>query len=335
MNNISKAPKISVIGAGAWGSALAQSLAFNGHNITLWARRPELANKINETHYNQPYLGDIALSHNITATSDIKAAMESDILFMVTPAQSLRFILADMASYIRPEHVLVLCSKGIEMQSCMLMSEISKSLIPNTPIAVLTGPNFAHDIARLKPAATTLACEDEELARTLQNVVAAPYFRPYISNDIIGAQIAGALKNVIAIACGIAKGLDMGESALASLVTRGLAEISRLGIAMGAKQETFMGMCGVGDLMLTCSSEKSRNFSLGYALGQGQSLDQIMNSRQSVTEGVHTAQSAITLAKKYKVEMPISMAVHKCLNEGLPLDEVLKEMLNRPIGHES
>ena len=335
MNNISKPPKISVIGAGSWGSALAQSMAFNDHNITLWARRSELAKQINETHYNQLYLKDIELSHHITASSDLKAAMDSDILFMVTPAQSLRFILADMESYIRPEHVLVLCSKGIEMNSCMLMSDISRSILPKTPLAVLTGPNFAHDIARLKPSATTLACQDEELAKTLQNVVATPYFRPYISNDIIGAQIAGALKNVIAIACGITKGLDMGDSALASLVTRGLAEISRLGTAMGAKQETFMGMCGVGDLMLTCSSEQSRNFSLGYALGQGQSLEQIMDTRQSVTEGVHTAQSAIKLAEKYEVEMPISMAVHKCLNEGLSLDEVLREMLNRPIGHEN
>ncbi len=334
MHNPPPSKKISVIGAGSWGSALAQSMAFNGHNITLWARRPELAKQINKTHYNHQYLKDIELNHNITATSDIKAAMDSHILLMVTPAQSLRFILADMKSYILPEHVLILCSKGIEAQSCMLMSDISRSIMPKTPIAVLTGPNFAHDIARLKPAATTLACEDERLAKTLQNIVATPYFRPYISNDIIGAQIAGSLKNVIAIACGITKGLNMGDSALASLVTRGLAEISRLGTAMGAKQETFMGMCGVGDLMLTCSSEQSRNFSFGYALGQGQNLEQIMNTRQSVVEGVHSAQSAIKLAEKYGVEMPISMAVHKCLNKGLSLDEVLKEILNRPIGHE-
>ena len=325
---------VSIIGAGSWGTALAQTIALQGQPVCLWARKSDLANAINVSHQNTHYLPDVSLHPGIQATDSIQTALESTILFMVTPAQSMRFILAEMADYIRPDHKLVLCSKGIEMETCLLMNEVSKSILPETLVAVLTGPNFAHEIARGKPAATTLACTDENMAKSLQNLIASPHFRPYLSNDIIGAQIAGALKNVIAIACGIAKGLNMGESARASLVTRGLAEISRLGVAMGAHQETFMGMCGIGDLMLTCSSEHSRNFSLGFALGQGQSLIEIMNNRQSVTEGVHTAKSAIKLAERYAVDMPICMAIHKCLNEGLSLDEVLQEMLNRPIGRE-
>ena len=324
---------ISIIGAGAWGTALAQ-VAAQKNNVTLRARDPALAAHINATHDNHTYLPDIRLNENITATHDIETALDNDIILMVTPAQSMRDTLNEMKPFIRPGHCLVLCSKGIEQETCALMSEVVDDILPETSIAVLSGPNFAHDIAAGKPAATTLACTDNELAVTLQNAIATPYFRPYISGDIIGAQIAGALKNVIAIACGIAHGLHMGESARASLVTRGLAEITRLGVAMGAQQETFSGLCGVGDMMLTCSSEQSRNFSLGHALGQGQTLSQILENRRSVTEGLHTAHAAITLAQKHNVDMPIAMAVHKLLNEGLALDAALKEMLNRPLGKE-
>ncbi len=324
---------ISVIGAGSWGSALAQVAASNG-DVTLWTRSQKHAAQINAYHINEKYLPSISLSHHITATSELETALKNEILLIVTPAQSSRQILTDMKPLIRPEHMLVLCSKGIELGTGMLMSDVTRDILPNTPIAILSGPNFAHEIAAGKPAATTLACTDEKIAKTLQKAIASASFRPYISGDIIGAQIAGALKNVIAIACGIAHGLDMGESARASLVTRGLAEISRLGVAMGANQETFLGLCGVGDMMLTCSSEKSRNFSLGYELGQGKTLEQILDSRQNVTEGVHTAKAAINLANKYNIEMPISLAVHKCLNKGLPIKQALQEILTRPLGYE-
>ena len=324
---------ISIIGAGAWGTALAQVTA-QKNAVTLRARDPALAAHINATHDNHTYLPGIRLNENITATHDIETALDNDILLMVTPAQAMRDTLNEMKTFIRPEHCLVLCSKGIEQDTCHLMSEVAADTLPQTPVAVLSGPNFAHEIAAGKPAATTLACIDNELAVTLQNAIASACFRPYISGDIIGAQIAGALKNVIAIACGIAHGLHMGESARASLVTRGLAEITRLGVAMGAQQETFLGLCGVGDMMLTCSSEQSRNFSLGYALGQGQTLSHILENRRSVTEGIHTAYAAMTLVQKHSVDMPIAMAVHKLLNEGLALDDALKEMLNRPLGRE-
>ena len=327
-------PTISVIGAGAWGTALAQTIAYQCKDATLWARNPALAAEINTVHENKPYLAGIEISHHITATSELQIAMQSEIILMVTPAQAMREILQQIKPFIRPEHKLILCSKGIEISTGMLMSEVAQEILPNTPIAILSGPNFARDIATGKPAATTLACTDEKTAKTLQNAVASAFFRPYITNDIIGAQIAGALKNVIAIACGIAHGMEMGESARASLVTRGLAEIARLGHAMGADYETFLGLSGIGDIMLTCSSEQSRNFSLGLALGQGKSIDKIMENRRNVTEGVHTAKAIITLAKKHNTDIPISEAVHKCLHEGLPLDEALHALLNRPMGHE-
>lgn len=325
---------LSVIGAGAWGTALAQTISSTGKNVTLWARSPELAHDINAHTQNKAYLEGYPLNPSIKATSELQIAMQSDIILMVTPAQAMRNILQDMKPHIRTEHTLVLCSKGIELSSGKLMSEVAQETLPNTPIAILSGPNFAHEITAGKPAATTLACTDNDLAQTLQNAIASPNFRPYISNDIIGTQIAGALKNVIAIACGIAHGLQMGESARASLVTRGLLEIARLGVAIGANYETFLGQCGIGDMMLTCSSEKSRNFSLGYELGKGDSLNDILKRRKTVTEGVHTATSILPLCHKHNIDMPITLAVHKCLNEGLSLDEALQDMLNRPVGHE-
>ena len=326
-------PTISVIGAGAWGTALAQTIAYQRKDVTLWARTPALAAEINTAHENKPYLAGIELSHHITATSELQIAMQSEIILMVTPAQAMRKILEQTKPFLRTEHKFILCSKGIEISTGMLMSEVAQETLPDTPIAILSGPNFARDIAAGKPAATTLACTDEKTAETLQNAVASAFFRPYITNDIIGAQIAGALKNVIAIACGIAHGMEMGESARASLVTRGLAEIARLGHAMGADYETFLGLSGIGDIMLTCSSEQSRNFSFGLALGKGQSIDKLMENRTNVTEGVHTAKAIITLAKKHNTDIPISEAVHKCLHKGLPLDEALRALLNRPMGH--
>ncbi len=327
---------LSIIGAGSWGTALAIAASKNAQEVKLWTRSPKLADEINAHRENKAYLADVALPPAINATSDLKNALESKIILMVTPAQAMRATLENMKQYIRADHILVLCSKGIELESEKLMSDVAHEVLPYIHIAILSGPNFAVEIARGKPAATTLACADTKIAETIQNAIASTTFRPYITHDIIGAQIAGALKNVIAIACGIAHGLKMGESARASLITRGLAEISRLGVAMGAQHETFLGQCGVGDMMLTCSSEKSRNFSLGLALGEGAFLKDILEKRgSSVTEGVHTARAAIDLANKHNVNMPITLAVHKCLNEGLALDLALQEMLNRPVGYEN
>jgi len=323
---------ISVIGSGSWGTALAQSLANGGgHSVALWARDAALADAINTHHENIKYLAGTPLSENITATSNLADTCKSDIILMVTPAQAMRDILTNMKAHLNDEQTLVLCSKGLETGTGKFMSEVAADVLPNIKTAILTGPNFAIDIAKGKPAATTLACADHDLATTIQSAIASPYFRPYITNDIIGAQICGAFKNIIAIACGIAHGMDMGESARASLVTRGLAELSRLGAAMGANTETFMGLCGVGDIMLTCSSTQSRNFSFGLNLTQ--KID-ATKSKKYVTEGIHTAESAAKLANNYGVKMPICEAVNNCLNNGHTLDEVLQALLNRPLTNE-
>ncbi len=325
---------ISVIGSGSWGTALAQTLATKGLDISLWARRKEVANEVNNAHTNETRLPGVTINPRVSATTDIEEALQNDIILMVTPAQSMRSALEQMKKHIRPEHVLVLCSKGIEQETLLLMSEVVEEILPGTKTAILSGPNFAGEIARGKPAAATLACTDEQLAIALQNVVASTHFRPYITTDIIGTQVAGALKNVIAIACGIGKGLEMGENGRASLVTRGLAEITRLGVAMGAKPETFLGQSGVGDMMLTCSSEQSRNFSFGLALGKGSSISEIMEGKNTVSEGFFTAKTCAALAKKHACDMPICTNIHACVNGDSSIAEALKAVLNRPLRHE-
>lgn len=323
---------ISIIGAGAWGTALAQAMA-NKAPVTLYTRSKEHADEINALHENKTYLAGIPLNKQIKVTSVLKNALESDILMLVTPAQALRNTLGLLKPDITNQKI-ILCCKGLETNTALFMSNITEEMLPNIVFAVLSGPNFAHDIASDKPAATTLACKDQDAGQKIQEAIATPLFRPYLTNDVVGVELAGALKNVIAIACGIASGLNMGESARASLVTRGLAEISRLGAAMGAQNETFLGLSGVGDMMLTCSSEQSRNFSLGYALGQGETVKTILQNRSSVTEGVHTAESAVKLSKKFGVNMPICLTMHKCLNEHMPIKTALYEIMNRPLSHE-
>ncbi len=326
--------EISIIGSGAWGTAIAQLIAARGQNVILWARRSELAAIINEKHENTENLPGIALNKNIQATADLKTAAHSDILFLVPPAQSLRETLQNLKPLVAKDSALILCSKGIELKSGLMMSEVAQDILPQNPLVILSGPNFAREIAAGQPAATTLASLDKNLAKNVQDTIGSPFFRPYISDDTTGVQIAGALKNVIAIACGIAQGLGFGESTRASLVTRGMAEIVRLGTAMGARTETFLGLAGMGDLMLTCSSTQSRNFSLGIALGRGEKLEDLRSKSRAVTEGVHTAKAALSLAARHKLQMPVSSAVDQCLNEGRKLDEALKEMLNRPFGSE-
>lgn len=327
--------KIGIIGSGAWGTSLAQVIAAKGESVILCARRPELAAIINERRENTENLPGIRLHENVSATSDIKdVAQNTEILLLVPPAQSLRETLKNLKPYLGSQTALVLSSKGIELKTGLMMSEVANEILPENPLCVLSGPNFAREIAAGQPAATTLACSDKSLAKKIQAAIGSPYFRPYVTDDMTGVQIAGALKNVIAIACGIAQGLGFGESTRASLVTRGMAEIVRLGTAMGARTETFLGLSGMGDLMLTCSSLQSRNFSLGVALGQGEKLETLRAKSRAVTEGVHTAKAALELAARYTIEMPVTNAVNQCLNEGRKLDDALKDMLNRPFGNE-
>ncbi len=322
---------IGVLGGGAWGTALAQNAATAGRKTTIWAREEDVVNSINENHENSVFLPTIPLSKDLKATSDLKQICQNDILLIVTPAQYVRETLKNINPYISEGQPIVICSKGIEIESGKLLSTVVAEETPKAICAIMTGPTFATEIAHGKPSAMTLAVKDKDTARELREVLSTKLLRTYITDDVIGVQLGGAVKNVIAIGCGVAQGLDYGESARAALVTRGLAEMSRLASAMGANKETLMGMCGIGDLMLTCSSLQSRNFSLGVLLGQGKTLEDILMSRNSVTEGVHTSKALMTLAKNNAVEMPICEAVYKCLNENVPVKDAVQELLDRPL----
>lgn len=325
---------IGVIGGGAWGTALAQVLASNERNVLMWALETDVVDAVNTKHENTVYLPGVALASNLKATNDLQEAASCDILLLVTPAQYVRKTVTEIKDKLEEGRPLVICAKGIELDTGLLLSQVVEQECPEAVVAVMTGPTFASEIARGLPGAATIAAKDKDVAQELQDVIGVPGFRPYTTTDIVGTQLGGAIKNVIAIACGVVHGRNLGESARAALQTRGIAEIARLGVAMGAKRETLLGMCGIGDLTLTCSSMQSRNFSLGAALGEGKSLEEILGPRKEVTEGVHTVRSTLSLAKKHAVDMPISEAVAHLLDEGHSVDDAIEEMLNRPFGYE-
>jgi glycerol-3-phosphate dehydrogenase (NAD(P)+) len=320
--------KLGVVGAGAWGTALSQMLASDGHDVLLWVLEPELAEEINTRHTNTPYLPSARLAETIHATGDLAKMATCDILLMVTPAQHLGRVLERMPSY---PHDLVLCSKGIEATTGRLMNQVAREAAPEAEIAVLSGPTFAHEVAAGLPTAVTLACGGgEEQWRRLSPAIARPAFRPYYSDDLIGAEIGGAVKNVLAIACGVVDGLKLGQNARAALIARGYAEMQRFGEALGARMETLAGLCGLGDLVLTCSSTSSRNFSLGKALGEGQSPEALMADRKTVAEGAHTAPVLAELAAGHGIAMPIVEATNRLL-QGAPAGEVVSDILARPL----
>lgn len=321
---------IGVIGGGAWGTALAQVFALGGRDVLLWALESNVAAAINVQHENATYLPGIKLDKALKATDDLREVSRRDILLLVTPAQHMRATLETIKDDIEAGKPVVICAKGIELKSGKLLSEVAREVVPKAEIAILTGPTFAREIAAGLPGAVTIAAQDKDAGERLQQALGTKTFRPYITQDIIGAQLGGAIKNVIAIACGVVYGRKMGESGRAALLTRGVAEIARLGVAMGAQKETLLGMCGIGDLMLTCSSMQSRNFSLGVALGEGKDVHEILSSRKAVTEGVYSAAAALALAKKHAVDMPITEAVNSCVHEGISVDEAIQDMLNRP-----
>lgn len=323
--------KIGVIGGGAWGTAQAQAFASAERDVLLWAREPEVVDSINNAHENRLFLQGIKLSPALKATNDLSAIATRDILLLVTPAQHLRSTLKTMKPDLKSGSILVICSKGIELESGKLLSEACEEITPENPYAILTGPTFASEIARGLPCAVTIAIKNKEAAKILQTALATQKFRPYFTDDIIGTQLGGALKNVIAIASGVVHGKGLGESARAAIMTRGVAEIAELAAAMGARRETLLDMCGIGDLMLTASSMQSRNFSLGAALGEGRSMDEILKNRNAVTEGVHTAESALALAKKYNVTMPITETVNRCLKGELSIDQAIIDLMARPV----
>ena len=331
-NPDNKKNHIAVIGAGAWGTALACSAHTAGGRVTLWARRDDHARAMQSSRKNPSYLPDIPLPESIDITNNMETAVQdANLVLMVVPSAYLRATCAQLAQHIAPNTPVLICSKGVEDKTHKLMSTIASEELPMCPIGVLSGPNFAIEIARGLPAATTLAIADKTLGKTLSHMLSHSTFRTYWSDDVMGAEIGGAVKNVIAIACGIIAGRHLGDNAKATLITRGLAEMTRLCIAVGGKSDTMMGLSGMGDLMLTCGSLQSRNTSLGYALGQGQSLQTILQSRNNVTEGVKNAQTIMDLADNLGVEMPIVSAVNQTLHHGVSIDESIKTLLSRPL----
>ncbi len=334
MGNNHTIQRIGIVGAGAWGTALALVARRAGRDAVIWAHETEVADDINTRHANPLYLPGVALDPDIRATMDPAEAADADAVLLATPAQFVRGLARRLAPLWRAGAPALICAKGIEQNTGALMSEVVADELPGAAIAVLSGPTFASEVARNLPTAVTLAARDERLADALARAIGTPRFRAYTSHDIVGAEIGGAVKNVIAIACGIVEGRKLGDNARAALITRGLAEIIRLARAKGGEARTLMGLSGLGDLTLTCNAVQSRNFSLGVALGRDRPLAAILAERTTVAEGVFSASSVMALAGRLGIEMPISAAVDAVLNRGADLDSAIAGLLARPVGTE-
>ncbi len=326
---------IGVIGAGAWGTALAQTLARAGRTVTLWAHEPETVNEINAAHSNSVFLPGVELAPSIRATGDLGDIARTDAVLMVPPAQHLRRIAGELGRHLVPGTPVVICAKGLEQATGKLLGTVLAETLPAATPAVLSGPSFAIDVARGLPAALTLATPDATLGKALAEHIGDRHFRLYWSSDLVGVQLGGAVKNVLAIAAGIVDGRGLGASAHAALVTRGFAELARFGEALGARRETLMGLSGLGDLLLTCGSPQSRNMSLGRALGQGRTLAEVMGGRRSVAEGVYTAAAVVKVAAERGVDMPIAAAVHAIVQGTLSVDAAIEGLLSRPFRAEA
>ncbi|KLI06045.1 glycerol-3-phosphate dehydrogenase [Mycolicibacterium conceptionense] len=321
------------MGAGAWGTALAKVLADAGNPVTMWARRPEVADEINTDHRNSRYLGDVVLPSSIRATADPAEALEGACTVLLgVPAQQLRANLEGWKHLIGDDVTLVSLAKGIELGTLMRMSQVIVQVTGADPsrVAVVTGPNLASEIADEQPAATVVACSDSGRAVALQRALATGYFRPYTNADVVGAEVGGACKNVIALACGMAVGVGLGENTVAAIITRGLAEVMRLGIALGATPATLAGLAGVGDLVATCTSRHSRNRTFGERLGKGGTMESaLIAGAGHVAEGVASCESVLALASSYGVEMPLTDAVYRVCHKGLSVHEAVAGLLGR------
>jgi len=331
---VSAIRRIGVIGAGAWGTALAQAAARTGCEVTLQAREPEVAASIQTHGENRLFLPGVSLDPKVRATDRFDDLASADMILAAPPAQYLRSALRALAPFARAGLPIVLCCKGIEQGSLKLMSEILREEAPEAICAVLSGPSFAADVARGLPTAVTLACADEDLGARLADALASPTFRPYLATDIVGAEAGGAVKNVLAIACGVLEGRRLGRSAHAALMTRGFAELTRVALALGGRAQTVAGLCGLGDLILTCSSPQSRNMSVGIALGHGQSLEEALAGKLTVAEGVATAPALRALTRSLGVETPICEAVAAILNDEIDIDTAIEGLLSRPLRNE-
>jgi glycerol-3-phosphate dehydrogenase (NAD(P)+) len=322
--------RIGIIGGGAWGTALANVAASLGREVVLWAREAEVVEAINLSRRNPLYLPDVAVDTGVTATADLAAACKADAILLVTPAQHLRILCTTIAAHLGAGVPAVICAKGFEKGTGALLADVVAETLPGAVPAVLSGPTFAAEVARGLPTAVTLACRDAGVGQALVSALGGPAFRPYLTDDVTGAQVGGAVKNVLAIACGIVAGRQLGENARAALVSRGLAEMTRLGEALGARRETLMGLSGLGDLVLTCTSDKSRNTALGLAIAAGQDASAYLAGRSSVAEGAATAGAVLELAARHGVDMPICRAVDAIVNHGAAIEAEIEALLSRP-----
>ncbi len=325
--------QVGVLGGGAWGTALAVTALEAGCKTVLWAREDSVTGPLSRGEGNPVFLPDVELPE-IDASTDMAHLSNSDAILAVVPAQFARSTFEQLHTHLRPGTPVMLCAKGIEQSTLSLMTDVLRETIPDAIPAVLSGPSFAIDVARHLPTAVTLACEDKALGHTLMNAIGRPSFRPYWSNDLIGAEIGGAVKNVLAIACGIVEGMGLGKSAHAALIARGFAEMTRLGVALGGRAETLSGLCGLGDLVLTCSSPQSRNMSFGLALGQGRAAGDVLAERNAVTEGVATAPAMLALAATKDIEMPICTSVDAILSGRASVSDAMATLLARPFREE-
>lgn len=324
--------KLGIIGGGAWGTALAQVVSSGGRETLLWAIEPEVVEAVNGARNNPLFLPGIALNESIRATTDLSALASCDALLAVAPAQHMRSVIERAPVGAKP---LVICAKGIEERTGKLLHQVAREACPDAPIAVLSGPTFAHEVAKGLPTAVTLAAEDLALAERLRERIARPAFRIYVSDDVAGAEIGGAVKNVLAIACGVVEGNGLGQNARAALVARGFAEMRRFGLACGAKRETLSGLSGLGDLVLTCSSASSRNYSLGLGIGQGRPAAELLSNRRTVAEGAFTAPVLARVSREKGIDMPIVNAVDALVAGRANVEQVLDELLSRPPRPES
>lgn len=323
--------RIGVIGGGAWGTALAHLVATAGTKSLLWARDAAMVESINRAHENARYLREIQLHPRLRATSDLAEVCQADAILLAIPAQAVREITGNIANLVPDQVPLICCAKGLEIGTGLLMSEVIHETLPNRPTGCLSGPTFAAEAARGLPTAVTLAIFDPDLGAALASAISTTAFRPYISDDVIGAEVGGAVKNVLAIASGIATGIGMGQNARAALITRGLAEATRLALALGGRAETLAGLAGLGDLAMCCASRQSRNFRFGEALGQGLPLEKILDDIGGVVEGRHTAQATAKRAADLAIDLPICHAVDAVLNRGADLRAAIDGLMRRPL----
>jgi len=320
---------MAVVGAGSWGTTVA-SLAATNAPTTLWARRAEVVESVNLHHANPGYLGEVPLPKNLRATADLaEAVSRADVVVMAVPSQGFRQVLTEAAPHIRSWVPIVSLSKGLETGTELRMSEVANAVMPGHPVAVLTGPNLASEVSRGQPAASVVAIDDAVIATALQELFSSPTFRVYTNDDVVGCEIAGVVKNVIAIASGIAQGMGFGDNTRAALITRGLAEMTRLAMVLGGEPASLAGLAGVGDLIATCSSQSSRNTTVGVRLGRGEALADIIGSTSMVAEGVRSSASVLALARRHGVDMPITEQVVAICHEGVSAADGLAALMSR------